>query len=220
MRIYVAGASGELSRAEQAVEVVRSISGLHLTSDWPANVRGRDANRGLSEEVRARESDIAIEAVRSADLLWLLIPSVPTSGTWFEFGTFLEANRGRLGAKVIASGGEHDVSIFTARANRIFRTDGEAAVYLRERYTTSPPRQLSIPWEDKPRIDKAREDMGALEFSRAPLCKGADDALRASIAASHLPTPGPFCDCDLRDRQWNPNTGRCEFCGFTYLTGR
>ena len=21
-----------------------------------------------------------------------------------------------------------------------------------------------------------------------------------------------LCDCDLRNRQWNPNTGKCEFC--------
>lgn len=28
------------------------------------------------------------------------------------------------------------------------------------------------------------------------------------------------CDCDLRDRQWNPNTGRCERCGRNYEKGR
>lgn len=25
--------------------------------------------------------------------------------------------------------------------------------------------------------------------------------------------PHPICNCELRDRRWNPNTGRCETCG-------
>lgn len=28
------------------------------------------------------------------------------------------------------------------------------------------------------------------------------------------------CDCDLRWRRWNPNTGRCEACGRTYKKDR
>lgn len=26
-----------------------------------------------------------------------------------------------------------------------------------------------------------------------------------------------FCTCDLRDRRWNPGSGKCEFCGSTYF---
>ena len=26
----------------------------------------------------------------------------------------------------------------------------------------------------------------------------------------------PVCDCELRNRQWNPNTGRCETCRRNY----
>lgn len=29
-----------------------------------------------------------------------------------------------------------------------------------------------------------------------------------------------YCTCDLRDRQWNPMTGRCQFCGSKYFDER
>ena len=27
---------------------------------------------------------------------------------------------------------------------------------------------------------------------------------------------GSVCECDLRHRAWNPNTGRCETCGMRF----
>jgi len=27
---------------------------------------------------------------------------------------------------------------------------------------------------------------------------------------------GTLCECELRCRAWNPNTGRCEACGMTF----
>lgn len=28
------------------------------------------------------------------------------------------------------------------------------------------------------------------------------------------------CNCELRDRQWDPNTGHCKFCGQRYRESR
>lgn len=33
------------------------------------------------------------------------------------------------------------------------------------------------------------------------------------------PSTRPFCDCELRQRAWNPNTGCCEFCGARFEGG-
>lgn len=36
-------------------------------------------------------------------------------------------------------------------------------------------------------------------------------------AIGHLRTT---CECDLRHRAWNPNTGRCETCGSRFVDRR
>lgn len=35
----------------------------------------------------------------------------------------------------------------------------------------------------------------------------------SDAATSKRKRAGRMCGCELRDRQWNPNTGKCEFCG-------
>jgi hypothetical protein len=30
----------------------------------------------------------------------------------------------------------------------------------------------------------------------------------------------PICECDLRYRAWNPNTGRCQTCGTRFVDRR
>jgi hypothetical protein len=131
-RIYVAGASGDMARARKAMDEVYKIGGLVLTSDWVRVITEHgSANLGLSEEVRSQESSSALAAVETADILWLLCPTVPTVGAWVELGAFLGAKK----SAVVVSGGDPEISIFTAQAERLFRTDEEAARYLRASYS-------------------------------------------------------------------------------------
>jgi hypothetical protein len=134
MKVYVAGASSEMERAEQLMAALRAI-GIDVVSTWPEVIRKVGAANPMtaSREQRATWSAIDLDEVSRANVFWLLLPKGrPTAGAYTEFGYAvmhgaLAQQARELGVRevpdfywIIASGEE--TSIFTALADH-FATD-------------------------------------------------------------------------------------------------
>lgn len=104
--LYLAGGSDErLTIVRPMIERI-TIAGIPVTYDW---TRSPGYDRPLSpEEVRAQAS-LDLEAVRAADIVWVLCPEAKSEGAATELGAALI-----LGKTVLLSGP------FALRDSRIF----------------------------------------------------------------------------------------------------
>lgn len=103
LRVYIAGSSAELERAEAAMALARN-AGLVVTYDWTTDIRraresghATDATLPAHEQARAARADL--DGVGTCDVLWLLVPACPSVGAWFEAG-----NARGLGKRLAMSG--------------------------------------------------------------------------------------------------------------------
>ena len=119
MRIYIAGSSDELDRASKWIEMLR-VSGLDVTHDWPAMVRdvGEGNPKGATSEDRRGWATSCVEAVRDANLLWLLMPIKTSFGAFSELGIAIERQ-----TPIVVSGPLLHRSIFTDLADRVYADD-------------------------------------------------------------------------------------------------
>lgn len=91
LKVYVAGASDEVARAERAIARLRGL-GVEITHDWTPDVRAvaeRAAGPlSLEDQERLERARVDVEAVRRADLVLFLAPDPPlaTTGGGFEIG--------------------------------------------------------------------------------------------------------------------------------------
>lgn len=111
MKVYVAGASSEIYRAEHMLDKIRQ-AGHEITVDWPALMRASGlSNTDFDAAARRYCADQDARGVAEADLVVLLVPRHPnaTQGAWWEGGI---ANG--LGIPTIAAGRPDD------RARNIF----------------------------------------------------------------------------------------------------
>jgi hypothetical protein len=136
MKVYVAGASSEIERAEKWIATLRE-AGIEVTATWPEVIRKvGDANpMTASRAQRQVWSATDLSEVAHAEVFWFLLPEGrPTAGAYTEFGyaVFLGAAAQEARACdipgapmfwIVASGKE--TSIFTALADH-FDTDEEA----------------------------------------------------------------------------------------------
>lgn len=134
MRIYIAGASAELDRAESAIAAVRAL-GHTVVHDWPAVIRKVRHEQGRSDGdlTRAEASDHADEdlaAVRGCDLFWLLVPIAPSSGCWVELGFAFGIE---AGADMVIVSGEHRRWLFASLSDDAFDDDALALAWLKAR---------------------------------------------------------------------------------------
>lgn len=93
-RVYVAGASAEIERAERVIAALRE-RGISVTSSWPESVREYGANpREASNEERLGWASDCLTDVRVADVLLVLVPRSPatTIGAWVELGYAVHAD--------------------------------------------------------------------------------------------------------------------------------
>ena len=145
-KIYVAGASSEIERAEKWMGRLRE-AGFEVTSTWPEVIRAQpngEANPMTApREQRAEWAAVDLEQVSQSSAFWLLLPTEkPTIGAYWEVGFFtaliaVEIQMRAVGAKLtmryaLCSGVEK--SIFTTLIDH-FATDEEAFAAL----TTSMP---------------------------------------------------------------------------------
>ena len=122
--LYVAGSSAktEALRVRTAMDLVLEHPRMRLTLDWQKNIErsGLPANVGLPYDHRIRVATEALDAVRRADIFWLLAPSVVTRGGWVELGVALEQKK-----VIVISGADSGNSIFCALGQEI-ATDEDA----------------------------------------------------------------------------------------------
>lgn len=121
-KIYIAGASSEIERAEKWIARCRE-AGIEVTSTWCDNIRKVGAaNPANASFIQRREwALVDLAEVKAAHVFWLLLPSNGhrTDGAWAELA-YAHAH----GKWIHASGTHHN--IFIGLVNWLHTTDEEA----------------------------------------------------------------------------------------------
>lgn len=127
IRVYVAGASSEIDRTEAAMSQVRAMPGKTLVMDWAANIRkhGASVPVGWTPEQKREEAQRCLDAVRTANIVWLLVPAVPSQGCWAEWGAAYAWH------KTLVTSGPVEASLFACLPAYRLPCDEDAAVLLR-----------------------------------------------------------------------------------------
>lgn len=106
--VYVAASTGEIERAEKAMELVRAAD-LEVTSTWVEDVRKHGANPvAASTKKRLGWAESCLRGVRKAGALWLLMPEEFSHGAFTELGYALGVQK-----PVVISGSGLGRSVFT-----------------------------------------------------------------------------------------------------------
>jgi len=129
VKIYIAGSSDELDRAEWAMSQARAL-GYEVTNDWVKSIREVDAANptDVTREQRQAWSRAAWVGVCDASVFWLLQPRAGHArGAFCELG-LATGNNGNFIELIIASGPV--VSIFTSLVDHELATDEEALALL------------------------------------------------------------------------------------------
>jgi nucleoside 2-deoxyribosyltransferase len=125
--VYIAGSSDSMTRVDWARESLTAL-GIRVTSTWPDNVRkvGGGNPRDASDEQRADWTQVCLDEILAADLLWFVVPSPGvTRGAWAELG-YAHA----LGKPIVCSG-DTKQSIFCALSHE-YATDAEALGFVNQ----------------------------------------------------------------------------------------
>lgn len=126
LRIYIAGASKEPERVRHAMQRAADL-GYEITYDWLTAVEVEGAaNEGLADVKRKHYARADLDAIRAANVVWLLAPEGGSTGAWVELGFALA-----LGRIVFVSGRSRQRCIFTSLALFEFDDDAEAIMALR-----------------------------------------------------------------------------------------
>ncbi len=91
--IYVAGSSKERELVSAYMRGLEA-AGWRITLDWPAAMDASpvaDTAMTLVEQERHAYADL--KAIDDADVFWLITPSTPSTGAWFEAGYARRADR-------------------------------------------------------------------------------------------------------------------------------
>lgn len=131
MNVYVAASSREMARATIAFQGVKKAADLTIAHDWISQIRevGVANPSNVPEGLRRSWAMDAMEKIRTAPILWLLLPETETVGAWCEFAMAQAFHAVQNGPRrrVVTSG--PDVaryrSIFTSLAHSHFTTDAE-----------------------------------------------------------------------------------------------
>ena len=133
MKIYVAGASGEIERARQFFSSVREL-GHEITFDWVPSVEQNPLPESqLPVAVRRSAAQVDLAGVRGADLLVMLVPheAIVSRGAWVELGYALGMRAVTDRApKIWCVGLAAMISIFTELADERYFSDAAALAAL------------------------------------------------------------------------------------------
>jgi hypothetical protein len=129
LRVYVAGASSELDRAELVIRKLREV-GVTITLDWTTNVREHGAGNdgGVPDDVLlpVLRADM-VEGVGRADLV-LMLAGAKSTGKHVELGgAFL------TGVEILVSGPVHNEPWLRALGQRFYESDDLAIAAITER---------------------------------------------------------------------------------------
>ncbi len=131
MKVYVAGASAEIDRAERWMAELAS-AGIIVTSTWPTVIRavGEANPKEATQEEYIQWTNKDLEEVNAAHVLWLLSPigkGVTTTGAWVELG-YAAARE-----KLIVASGPHKPIFTNALASFHSPNDSSVFEYLKRR---------------------------------------------------------------------------------------
>jgi hypothetical protein len=84
MMVYVAGASGELEHIEWWMAKLRAAC-IVITYDWTQNIR-YSKNNPIDDKYRKDCALLELQGIDESDLVWLLLPTVPSIGCYVEMG--------------------------------------------------------------------------------------------------------------------------------------
>jgi hypothetical protein len=139
LRVYVAGSSRDLERAERVIVELRAIPGVEVPVDWPANMRRHGPDSGLSVEDRVRFAEEDAAGAYFADAFVLLRPTedTPSVGAWVELGISIGAAFARLRSGnrapfgIVAGRGTECIFDALVSSKSIVDTDDEAIEIVR-----------------------------------------------------------------------------------------
>ncbi len=96
MKVYVAGASAEIERAERFIALAKTY-GAEITHDWTIDVRKEGGSVPASDVDPATFAARDISAVLEADAVVFLVPHQDhaTKGLWVELGALFGMDRTR-----------------------------------------------------------------------------------------------------------------------------
>ena len=179
IRIYLAAASSQVARAERWRDALRSTEKFVVTHDWMAQVRAAqaaghvtDATLAIDERVVHAKNDW--DAVHTADVVWLLLPSPGkfSTGCWVELGMALERQRLVLPRSTIVLSGENlHACLFTALVPRHYVRDEDAFAWLstgvREPLDGAPLKGSLLDFDGVPRTELERRIRGLAQGAYA-----------------------------------------------------
>lgn len=126
MKLYIAGASKEITRAERW-KVNLEAAGITITSTWIDNIRkvgqSNPAN-ATTEQYKQWAINQCLHEVEQADVFWLLLPECETVGAWIELGRAFT-----LGRHIVMSG-RHRPIFTPALAQQHSIYDAQVGDYL------------------------------------------------------------------------------------------
>lgn len=122
MKLYIAGGSRECELAAHYIAAMR-VAGAEITLDWVREFRELGLATAPGWEQKHAQMDL--DAVRAADVVWLLVPEERSDGASVEFGAALA-----LGKYTVVSG-DWRRSIFFHLADARYAAHDSALEHLR-----------------------------------------------------------------------------------------
>lgn len=120
IKVYVAGGSDErLDRARPVIEFLQG-EGITVPYDW---TRSPGYDRELTPAESEQQARLDFDAIRAADIVWIMAPAAKSEGAATELGIALA-----LGKTVFISGRYAVIPsrLFNLLAGRIFSSDAAA----------------------------------------------------------------------------------------------
>lgn len=128
MKVYLSTSFHERARAKAMADRLR-FNGIEIAYDWFTADRptGTTSDADLTDRQRITFASAELDAIREADVFWLLAPTTQSRGAWFEFGYAAACAHH---PSLVVSGPARRDSIFTEIADECFATDLEALIWL------------------------------------------------------------------------------------------
>ncbi len=126
MKVYIAGASKEIERAERWKQWLES-KDIEVTSTWIDNIRKVGKANPVDatiEQYKQWAINQCLHEVEQAGVFWLLLPECDTVGAWIELGRAFTLGR------LIVMSGRHRPIFTPALAQHHSMSDGSIAAYL------------------------------------------------------------------------------------------
>lgn len=183
MKVYVAGSSAEMERAKSA-SIWLMNHGFAVVSTWiqsiECNQNGIPNPRNAFTAQRRTWSEVDLEEVRSADLIWFLVPGpkYTTRGAWLEAGFSIALD------KVIVFSGDTKSSIFCALGKE-FDDDQDARHWI-TRLRDDRERQLDLPTIKAPQVGELDLRIAIPPVVEPVGASAADTARAANIENSRI----------------------------------